>query len=103
MAWRRLPGEALRRDLARQGLRSFEVAPSKIRVLSAPGEFYEELLGLCGGAVSRVSLSALYWGTGDLEVGLAALITLCIYVCNVLPGYRQGLAVTLNSTFAYIK
>jgi CDP-diacylglycerol--glycerol-3-phosphate 3-phosphatidyltransferase len=66
--------DAVRRALVRQGLRSFEVRSSKIRVLDSPAAFYDTLLDRCGKASKRVSLSALYWGTGARERALAAAV-----------------------------
>ncbi|KAK7250113.1 hypothetical protein SO694_00006325 [Aureococcus anophagefferens] len=58
----------------RQGLRSFEITPNSVEVLATPRDFYESLLTACRGARSRISLSALYWGTGALEQDLAAAV-----------------------------
>ncbi|KAH8098415.1 CDP-diacylglycerol-glycerol-3-phosphate 3-phosphatidyltransferase [Aureococcus anophagefferens] len=66
--------QSLRRALQRQGLRSFEIAPTSVEVLATPCDFYESLLTACRGARSRISLSALYWGTGALEQDLAAAV-----------------------------
>ena len=66
--------QSLRRALQRQGLRSFEITPNSVEVLATPCDFYESLLTACRGARSRISLSALYWGTGALEQDLAAAV-----------------------------
>ena len=65
--------DAARAALLRQGLRSFEVRSSRIEVLDSPAAFYADLLARCGAARARVSLSALYWGTGEREAARSVL------------------------------
>ena len=65
---------AVRSALVREGLRSFELRPSSVEILKTPGAFYERLVERCGSAGSRVSLSALYLGTGELEQALASAV-----------------------------
>ena len=69
-----MAAQSLRHALRRQGLRSFEIAPTSVEVLATPRDFYGSLLTACRGARSRISLSALYWGTGALEQDLAAAV-----------------------------
>lgn len=76
------------------GLRLFGVAPSRVRVLREPHAFHREVVSACATATSRVSLAALYVGSGPLEEQVvAALQTACrrsprLEVRIVLDGAR---------------
>ena len=62
----------LHRSLARLNLRCFNVRPQRVQILRTPTAFYESLIERCDRAKARVTLSALYWGTGPLALNGAA-------------------------------
>ena len=64
----------LHRSLARLNLRCFNVRPQRVQILRTPTAFYESLIERCDRATTRVTLSALYWGTGPLAVNLAEAV-----------------------------
>ena len=64
----------LHRALARLNLRCFNVRPQRIQILRTPTAFYESLIERCDRATTRVTLSALYWGTGPLALNLAEAV-----------------------------
>ena len=64
----------LHRSLARLNLRCFNVRPQRVQILRTPTAFYESLIERCDHATTRVTLSALYWGTGPLAVNLAEAV-----------------------------
>uniref|UniRef100_A0A7S3JRV9 CDP-diacylglycerol--glycerol-3-phosphate 3-phosphatidyltransferase n=1 Tax=Aureoumbra lagunensis TaxID=44058 RepID=A0A7S3JRV9_9STRA len=45
----------------------FQFSAAKLKLLHSPNEFYQQLIFLCTNARDRISLSALYLGTGNLE------------------------------------
>lgn len=89
-------GDSFRRllDDVAAGLRLFGVAPSRVRVLREPHAFHHEVVRACATATSRVSLAALYLGSGSREQQVvAALQTACrrsprLKVRVVLDGAR---------------
>lgn len=44
----------------------------QVRVITSPGEFYEELVTQTRNATQRITLSSLYLGTGHLEQQLVS-------------------------------
>ena len=64
----------LHRSLARLNLRCFNVRPQRVQILRTPTAFYESLIERCDRATTRVTLSALYWGTGPLALNLAEAV-----------------------------
>ena len=64
----------LHRSLARLNLRCFNVRPQRVQILRTPTAFYESLIERCDRAKARVTLSALYWGTGPLALNLAEAV-----------------------------
>ena len=64
----------LHRALARLNLRCFYVRPQRVQILRTPTAFYESLIERCDRATTRVTLSALYWGTGPLALNLAEAV-----------------------------
>ena len=64
----------LHRALARLNLRCFNIRPQRVQILRTPTAFYESLIERCDRATTRVTLSALYWGTGPLALNLAEAV-----------------------------
>jgi len=64
----------LHRSLARLKLRCFAVRPQRVQILSTPKAFYDSLVERCDAATTRVTLSALYWGTDPLAADLAEAV-----------------------------
>eukprot|EP00002_Diphylleia_rotans_P004841 TRINITY_DN1374_c0_g1_i2.p1 TRINITY_DN1374_c0_g1~~TRINITY_DN1374_c0_g1_i2.p1 ORF type:complete len:344 (-),score=59.70 TRINITY_DN1374_c0_g1_i2:1138-2169(-) len=58
--------KSLFESLARK-IRPIPIDGNCVRILHSPGEFYETILSLSRSAKKRISISALYLGTGDLE------------------------------------
>jgi CDP-diacylglycerol--glycerol-3-phosphate 3-phosphatidyltransferase len=48
----------------------FAVRGDSVRVINEPSEFYSELLARAAAATRRITLAALYLGTGDTERAL---------------------------------
>ncbi|KAK3860436.1 hypothetical protein Pcinc_033515 [Petrolisthes cinctipes] len=64
---------------------AFPVNGSKVRVITSPGEFYEELVTRTKNATQRITMSSLYLGTGHLEQQLVETMK---ERCEVCPGLR---------------
>ncbi len=73
----------------------FPLRSRDITFLGEPREFYETILERIRGATSRVTLSALYLGTGEL---VRVCVCVCVCVCACALGQGQGLDHILTYT-----